>query len=234
MSTERNPLAWGNLEPNRLWSLWEMIELNAPKLHHLLSLTISTELSLTYSRWQNSSGGVTFDLLGATHGDSYAEYDMQISILEELGFLASAAALKRAKVCMQEMSDPTKSYAQNQDRLERLFTDFRHRLFDELKAPHFLVLLPAERSLFQPEAPLFGQSVHDAFPSSRNDIEDAGKCMALEQNTAAVLLLMRALEPALISLQTEVGASVPKDQWHQMINQIESAIEQMRVDLHSQ
>jgi hypothetical protein len=47
---------------------------------------------------------------------------------------------------------------------------------------------------------LFGQLVNDKFPASIDDIEEAGKCIALGRGTGAVMHLMRVMEVGLKSL----------------------------------
>lgn len=83
------------------------------------------------------------------------------------------------------------------------------------------------RQFYDPDTPLFGLDVVVAFPSSADEISEAGKCIALERWTAAVMHLMRALEPALLALQKAVDVDVPKENWDQVIRQIEAKIRQI-------
>jgi HEPN domain-containing protein len=55
------------------------------------------------------------------------------------------------------------------------------------------------------EQNLFGRKVTDSFPNAREDIEAAGKCLALGRSTASVFHLMRALEVGMRSLAQRVG-----------------------------
>jgi hypothetical protein len=43
---------------------------------------------------------------------------------------------------------------------------------------------------------LFGDDVDSKFPSTKEDIENAGKCIGVGQDTAAVFHIMRAMEAA--------------------------------------
>lgn len=56
----------------------------------------------------------------------------------------------------------------------------------------FLYIPPQMVNLYEAKE-LFGQPVEHAFPSAIDDIEDAGKCLALGQGTACVMHLMRVL-----------------------------------------
>jgi hypothetical protein len=79
----------------------------------------------------------------------------------------------------------------------------------------------------------FGDAVSAAFPTSVYDIEEASKCRGLERWTACVMHCCRALEPALQALENAVPVEVPKEQWGDRINQIESAIKKMTKATHT-
>lgn len=79
-----------------------------------------------------------------------------------------------------------------------------------LVTPTFL-FIPAEWSyLYRHDGPLFGERVEDAFPDAHRDIEAAGRCIALDESTAAVFHLMRAAELALQRLANELGVENAK------------------------
>lgn len=68
------------------------------------------------------------------------------------------------------------------------------------------------------------QEVHDNFPTVRDEIMEAGKCIALGRNTACVYHLLRGMEVGLESLARAVGVTTPKDNWGAYLNAIESAL----------
>ena len=70
-----------------------------------------------------------------------------------------------------------------------------------------------------------------AFPSAKNDIEAAVDCFALGHNTACAYHLMRVLEYGLRALAANVDRTFDKQQWHNIIEEIESAIEEDRKKL---
>lgn len=100
----------------------------------------------------------------------------------------------------------------------------RDRLPEELEQTYLLALSPQQISKYDPAMPLFGNAVDCAFPSSAPEIVEVGKCMALERWTAAVMHLMRVLEPALARFQTAVDVSVPKANWQDILNQIDAKV----------
>jgi hypothetical protein len=94
---------------------------------------------------------------------------------------------------------------------------------DELSARSVVVMSTMHGGLFAAQAPLFGEAVANAFPSSTQEIADAGNCVALGQWTAAVLHLMRALEPALNKL-AEAYEVKPEQNWNKALNEIDAKL----------
>lgn len=94
----------------------------------------------------------------------------------------------------------------------------------ELETKTLIFLRGGEVDLYNPSEPLFGAQVNAAFPSAAGEIEEAGKCMALGRWTAAVMHLMRALEPAIQAFQSAMQVNAPQVNWQNIIDQIEAAI----------
>ncbi len=85
------------------------------------------------------------------------------------------------------------------------------------------------REYYDPPEPLFGFDVEAQFVEGVNaDIADAGRCIALEQWTAAVFHLMRVLEHGLRQFAQLVEASFPTsielENWKNIIDVIEKQI----------
>jgi hypothetical protein len=87
----------------------------------------------------------------------------------------------------------------------QLADELQGRLDDEMEAAVYLSLLPSEAWLYDNPDP-FGGNVTAAFPSTRYDIEEAAKCIALERGTAAVFHLMRVMEVGLRQLAVSLNA----------------------------
>jgi hypothetical protein len=104
-------------------------------------------------------------------------------------------------------------------------------LFDELSEPVFLHIPFAEKELYEQKEPMFGQLVADKFPDSAREIAAAGRCLALEEPTAGVAHLMRALESPLQVIAAEMGVTFKKgpndlENWKNLIDNIEAKIEE--------
>lgn len=103
---------------------------------------------------------------------------------------------------------------------------------DQLRKRYALILTSKERQLYDPPEPLFGQAVFDSFPDARDDIDEAGKCLALGRGKATVCHLMLAMEEALRVLATTLGAEVQDKNgkwltWLTIANHMEPPIKNM-------
>jgi hypothetical protein len=98
----------------------------------------------------------------------------------------------------------------------------RLRLIDELNEREFLYIPPARVS-FYTQTMLFGQEVNDRFPSALDDIECAGKCLALGEGTACVLHCMRVMEVGLKALAASLNIPYAPS-WEGYLTQINARI----------
>jgi hypothetical protein len=152
-----------------------------------------------------------------------------------LGMVACAAAATDLAEVFKRLPQPQDlhlglSEAQLDDLiggLEYLLRTFR----DEIDARPLFVMTPGKADLFDQPEPLFGATVDDAFPSSAEDVAEAGRCLALERWTAAVMHLMRALEPPLDALAAHVGVDGGAN-WNKQLNQIESKLRSVARSTH--
>ena len=75
----------------------------------------------------------------------------------------------------------------------------------------------------------FGEQVWEAFPSAREDVTEAGNCVAAGCGTAAVFHLMRTAEVGLRSLAYDRRVTLPRNvplelaTWEEIIRQLEDA-----------
>lgn len=77
--------------------------------------------------------------------------------------------------------------------------ELKQRLLDELDERQFLYV-PPELERYYKDPMLMGREVNDRFPQAIDDIEGAGKCLALQEGTACVLHTMRVMEVGLKAL----------------------------------
>lgn len=92
------------------------------------------------------------------------------------------------------------------------------------------MILPAEKvGLFDSKEPLFGCDVDGKFPSVAYEIDEAGKCLALNRYTACVFHCMRAMEKGLdavfVSLALKKGQN---PNWGGLLKEIKLEIDRRK------
>jgi len=105
-----------------------------------------------------------------------------------------------------------------------------NNLMVELAEAWFLMIPADKRFIYEQPSPIFGETVHKAFPDAQRDIAAAGRCYALDEWTACVVHLMRALEHAMRWLASRVHLdpeSIKGENWKNVIDQIEKKIREM-------
>jgi hypothetical protein len=100
--------------------------------------------------------------------------------------------------------------------------ELKTRFRDELNECEFYYV-PPSRLRFYKEPMLMGKEVNDRFPKAIDDIEDAGKCLALGQGTACVLHTMRVMECGLRALANALGIPYAPS-WESYLKQISDKI----------
>lgn len=112
--------------------------------------------------------------------------------------------------------------------ISELFNEIMYDLIAELSEPMFLHVKPERRHLYEQKEPPFGLEVDAAFPASARDISAAARCLALDEWTACVFHLMRALESPLHRLAERMAVSFPSpvdlENWKNIIDKVESAV----------
>lgn len=88
---------------------------------------------------------------------------------------------------------------------------------------HIFFRIPVEEKPFYDEVQL-STAAMDAFPSAVTEVDNAGKCFALDQPTAAVMHLMRALEIPLAALASALDITLTNANWQTVINECEREI----------
>jgi hypothetical protein len=103
--------------------------------------------------------------------------------------------------------------------------DLRRRIVDQLDSAYCLLLSAAERRLYEPSTPLFGKEVEARFPHMSEDIDEAGKSLALNCPTASVFHLMRVMEIGVRRFGDVLGVTLADDKnWQNILDEINKAI----------
>jgi hypothetical protein len=103
---------------------------------------------------------------------------------------------------------------------------------DEFGTRYVLVVPPAMVRHYDPPAPAFGEGVRTKFSSAAFEITEAGKCLALRRDTAAVFHLMRVMEVGIRSVARCLSAPDPtkpaERNWGAILRAINTAITDRR------
>jgi hypothetical protein len=146
--------------------------------------------------------------------------DALIKLLTELRLPVTLASAQRLSDKFTNPEVPIK--------WEDVISSYEHiasRMLDELSAVKIFCLDKETGKYFEADEPLFGQGVADKLPLAIPDIEDAGKCLALRQGTAAVFHLMRVMEAALKELARLTDIPYAPS-WESYIKQITDKVSQ--------
>jgi hypothetical protein len=135
--------------------------------------------------------------------------------LAHLGLVASFATIEKTRH-LGERKDGT--YLD----LVELLNELQGRIVDEARGVVFLTLDPS-KNRFYLNPNLFGEVIAERLPTTIGDIEEAGKCLALDRGTACVFHLMRVMEVGLQRLANDLGIPYAPS-WESYINQINTRV----------
>ena len=91
-----------------------------------------------------------------------------------------------------------------------------------------LFYVPAEKQKYFVAPPPCGEEFLQNFPRANYELWEAGKCLATERYTASVFHAMRALEIALLTMESALGISAPiagpENTWGRIIGRIQATL----------
>ncbi len=126
---------------------------------------------------------------------------------------------------LEQLAEPKPNLTELRQRVHELVL----RVQDEANLRLFFQI-ETDRQRYFTEQELFGSAVAKAFPSAASDIQEAGKCLALERWTAAVFHLSRVAEIAMVTIGGRVGYQSPKEGFGEVLNYMDINLEKVRMD----
>lgn len=111
--------------------------------------------------------------------------------------------------------------------LKRGCDELHRRIIDEISDNLFLFIPKSHVGLYNADK-LFGNDVEQAFPSTSYDTKEAGKCLSLRRNTAAVCHLMRVLEFGLRALAKQLKVPFDNKPWNYVIEVADKRLKKVR------
>jgi len=160
------------------------------------------------------------------------DYEKRYSeTLEEFKYMADLCKAIGLDDCAEESLrciDYTKEHKDNPKGVHALSRVLVTHIESELEKRVFLWVRPNCTTLVDNNQ-AFGKAVANAFPSAKDDIKEAGNCLAADCGTAAVFHLMRAAEVALRTLGRDRRVTFPKGdisqkQWGEILNKLHGEI----------
>jgi hypothetical protein len=200
-------------ETRRLWSLWEMIEHFDVRSMYLLARHIQ-ELKRTLSAVHAARGNI----IAAAHvpADKFAN-TMRImgNVPEGIRTHFPSFARQAERISRMDKNDLTVADLNNE------MNELSRRMEEELEV-HLFFQMTSHRQYYDTPM-LFGSTVNDKFPEAIDDIEEAGKCIALSRGTGAVMHLMRVMEAGLKALAKMLAIPYAPS-WESYLTQISNKI----------
>lgn len=193
-------------QPGRVWSLFDVLKVNAG-----FFVTLNDMLRTLEESAKATSDDIPWEQMDA----------LVAEVVRVLGEWSGELSLPVSQRVLKDLSS-----AKNLQQLWTAVAQFRRTTTAELDSHTFLVLRADLAPLYDEIEP-FGKAVATAFPNSAEDIESAAKCLALEQPTACIFHLMRAMEAGVGALCTRVGISNPDREWGKLLSDLHKAIEKM-------
>lgn len=142
--------------------------------------------------------------------------------LIEIGSALCSSGFPLSGKLVENLSSKKSLTAQEMTNLVR---ELSSRIQDEVSFGIFLKIPSDLEKYYDPKGVLFGQEVADRFNSAIDDVDEAGKCLALGRGTACVFHLMRIMEAGLKSVAKALGIPYAPS-WESYLKQINDRIEQ--------
>lgn len=205
------------LQPGRLWSLWDMLGLLFGTFHQKLKI-VGLQSEILTQKERGKSVSLTI-----------AEVRTNLKALDkEFDHLELLQSKKRAARILRKIDDDNPNYRELAGDLNVLLEVIE----DEAEDHVTFFVAPTKAVKLLGNSTLHGFKLDDwewaevwrEFPDAQDDIEAACICYCVEQNTACVFHMMRVLETGLAELAQAVGRIFEHQQWHNVIEEIESAI----------
>lgn len=196
--------------PHGLVSLWHMLSFNAKAFYDSARYLERMQMAAFYM----DQGVLDQPVSPKMREDMLRELGKLVVGCDILGARLTAMAAKR--LC-EQLEAKSITIGQNADLLKNVAERFK----DEISKKSLLVMSEDDAPYFSNPVSLFGESVASLFPSAMPDLEEAGKCLAVDRPTAAVFHLMRALEVPLQIFARELLPNDVKPNWDPIIKKID-------------
>lgn len=219
-------LAPWEAEPYRLWSLWDMV-----RFYNATFMTawgdFNRNLALLWTEGDKAIPEFETAFLGLLAEVTENRVPLSAGTAEQFKLLKMQLDLRdKSSDDQLQYYDGTCSHTVTA--LAVIARSLLNGVLSDLTNHAFLRIPPSRKWLYLQKTPPFGEKVANKFPESARDIAAAARCLALDEWTACVFHLMRALEQPLHALAARVQVTFPKpiefENWKNIIDKIDSEI----------
>lgn len=195
-----------------LMSLWDMLELHAAPF--LRALGLITKIGQCVSVVRHMQPNTSMEVQRSDYQQLKSDADEFHDICVKVGLPLSALSAERLGREVEKIlsSDGREEMKLNHKTLIALFEiidQVDNRVTDEFKSRPVLMLSAETAGYYKPPEPLFGLYFKDRFAGAQYDLDEAGKCLAIERSTAAVFHSMRIVELGIGAMHSCLGIKAP-------------------------
>ena len=205
--------------PFILWNLEDMLKIAAERFIHM------GQLSAIVHRDLDDLGKADEPIIEYTKKAFVGLLNGMKTDSDKLQLKVSFALISKA---IDQLSQPAPIHAIAAKEKLKMLLD---AVDVEIKAQLFLYILP-HRSTHYEYGRIFKERLIKSFPNATKELIRAGRCYAVEEDTACVFHSMRATEMGLRTLAQYLKVHPPKgilfSQWGELIIEIEKKLNQMR------
>jgi hypothetical protein len=188
--------------PGRLWSLWDMLTLDARKFVEVFNTLVE-------------QGLLCRNATGAMHAERKKSIERGITeTITRLQALDLPVSIKIAENVV--------SGCNTFEELNRGIEQLLNSIVSELEGRKFYGPI-RDYQKYHDKSQLFGPDVFNNFPSANDDIFEAGMCLAFERGTSSVMHLMRVVEVGLGALAKAVQVNKQND-WGGYLREIDKEL----------
>jgi HEPN domain-containing protein len=214
--------AFKGFDSGRLWSLLDMLEINAKSFVTAIEQLASASAIVAQITRNSVNPEIGAEKIDGENAEKTLNHLKEISKCCEVLGVNTTLALG-IRMC-ESLEKRELTYVQIGQQIKELVSRFK----DELGATK-LYSIPKDIGAFYTSADVsFGTEVVAKFLSASDDLEEASKCLALSRSTACVFHLMRATEIAVAALYSKLNVTGNSDrEWGKLLSDIGNAIEAM-------
>lgn len=199
----------GPIRSRRLWSLWDLMQkFEASKFVEISNWLAQLHQRLVPGQWVGFPAAEYEVLQRDIAAIERQLRDMELDAAEvSAGKLLSV--LDRAQPQQRGDLKAMMFSATDAELIRAYAGDVVTRARDQLQSRLLLEVPMRARDLYTQPIPLFGEGVTLKFPTAAYDVEEAGKCLALDRSTASAFHSIRCLEAGIRAMARCLGIPDP-------------------------